>query len=330
MDPRRWLGWTIRCAGLLILPLLIWAGVDLGSTIEVIRGADGSLVLVAVALTVASVLLRVWRWRIVARACGLPYVRYVEYLRLHLTGLFAGTAAPQLAALFVPALFVAREGGSWRRAALSIFLDRSVEMALLLGFAVWGAVYLFPQFPSVSLAVFAAAGAVCVGGVGALTLGYRGRLHVGSHDLWRPIQRVFRFAAFEQWVPAAKALGGSLVPLAVVSLAVLALQVSVVVSLAGALDLSVPLVFLVATYSLVLLVTSLPISVLGLGPREGVLVAVLAASSVTREEALALGVLLTAVVLATRLPGVVPWFWHRRASAPAGTLADDLRLVGGD
>ncbi len=106
------------------------------------------------------------------------------------------------------------------------------------------------------------------------------------------------------------------------SLAILALQVSVAVSLATALDLQVSLAFLVATYSLVLIATSLPISVLGLGAREGVLVALLTASSVTSEEALALGVLLSIVVLATRLPGVVPWLWHQRASTPTGPLAD--------
>lgn len=331
MGPRRCLGWGIRFAGLLILPLLIWLGVDVGSTVEIIRQANGSLVLAAIALMMAGVLLRVWRWRVVARACGVPYTRYLDYLRLYFTGLFAGTAMPQVAAVFVPALFISGEGRPWRRAAVSILLDRSLEMVLLLGFALWGAFYLFPLFPAASPAVFAAAGAVCLGGAGMLALGYAGRRRrVNSRRLRHLTARFFSFAEVEQWGPTAKALSGSLGPLALASLVILALQISVAVSLASALDLQVSLVFLVATYSLVLLATSLPISVLGLGPREGILVAVLTASSVTTEEALALGILLSSVVIATRLPGVVPWFWHRRATTSAAMLKDDLRLIRSD
>lgn len=323
MARRRWLGWVMRFGGLLILPLLIGLGVDLGSTLDIVWQANGSLVLMAVTLTVASVLLRVWRWRVVARACGVRYAKYVDYLRLHLTGLFAGTAVPQAAAVFAPALFVYEEGGSWRRAAVSIFLDRSLEMALLLCFAIWGAFYLFPLFPAVSLAVFAAAGAISVAGIGGLALGYGGRWRrANSHRLPPLVARFFSFAELDQWGPMAKGLSKRLGPLALASLAILTLQVAVAASLAGALDLQVSPVFLAATYSLVLLVTSLPISVLGLGPREGILVAVLTASSVTKEEALALGILLSAVALATRLPGAVPWFWRWQVSVPAHSAGE--------
>lgn len=328
--PRR-LGWAIRLSGLLFFPLLIWLGVDVGATVDIVKQANGPLVLVALALSLAGVLLRVWRWRIVAGVCGLQYAKYLDYLRLYFTGLFVGTAVPQLAAAFVPVLFISNEGRSWRRAAVSILLDRLLEMTLLLAFAVWAALYLFPLFPAVSLAILAAVGSVCLGGGGVLALGYAGRRRSGdSHCLRSLVSRFFNFTEFEQWDLTAKALIGSLGPVSLASLAILALQVSVAVSLASALDLQVPLAFLIATYSLVLVATSLPISVLGLGPREGVLVAVLTASSVTREEALALGVLLSIVVLAARLPGVVPWLWHHRASTLTATSADDLGLMQSD
>lgn len=321
----RWLGWAIRLAGLLILPLLIWRGVDAGATVEIVRQANGALVLVALAFAFTGVLLRVWRWRIVARACGLHYTKYLDYLRLYSTGLFAGAVVPQAAAAFAPVVFISTEGRPWRRAAVSIILDRSLELALLLGFALWGVFYLLPMSSAASLAVVSAAGTVTLGAGGAFALGCAQRhRRVNTSRLRRLASRFASLAELEQWASTAKALTSRLGPLALASLAILALQVLVATSLAGALDLDVSPAFLVATYSLVLLATTLPISVLGLGPREGVLVAVLTASSVTSEEAMALGILLSMVAIATRLPGIVPWFWHWRAStsSPSASQSD--------
>jgi uncharacterized membrane protein YbhN (UPF0104 family) len=123
------------------------------------------------------------------------------------------------------------------------------------------------------------------------------------------------------------ALRRHLAALIVASLAILALQVAGAVALAWALDLRVSLVSLVAAYGLVLLATSLPISMLGLGPREGVAVAVLTGLGAASEEALAFGLLLSAVALATRLAGLPPLLWRWRTSRLSARLAREPTLV---
>jgi uncharacterized membrane protein YbhN (UPF0104 family) len=328
--PRPWIRWTIRFAGLLVFPLLVWLGVDLRASVDIIRQADGRLVLVAVGLSVLGVLLRAWRWRTVGIACELGYAKYLDYLRLYLTGLLAGAALPQVTAMFVPALFVSSEGGSWRRATVSVILDRLLEAVLLVLFAAWAAFYLFRPGPFVLLASLAAVGAVSVGGVGAFALGYAQRRKLaGSHRLRRLPRLILSFARFELWGPTLSGLRKHLAALILASLAILALQISGAMSLAWALDLHVPLVSLIAAYGLVLLATSLPISMLGLGPREGVAVAVLTSLGATPEEALAFGLLLSAVALATRLAGLLPLLWHWRTGRLAAGLANEPTLIHG-
>ena len=328
---RPWLRWTVRLAGLLVFPLLVWLGVNIRASVDILRQADGTLVLVAVGLSVVGVLLRVWRWRTVGIACELGYAKYRDYLRLYLTGLLAGAALPQVTAMFIPALFVSSEGGSWRRATVSVILDRLLEAVLLISFAVWAAFYLFRPGPFVLIASLATVAAVCVGGGGAFALGYAQRRKLeGSHGLWRLPQLIFSFARFELLGPTLNGLRQHLAALILASLAILALQTAGAVSLAWALDLHVSLVSLIATYGLVLLATSLPISMLGLGPREGVVVAVLTSLGVTPEEALAFGLLLSAVALATRLAGLVPLLWHWRTSRPAARLANEPTLIHSD
>jgi uncharacterized membrane protein YbhN (UPF0104 family) len=325
---RPWLRWTIRFAGLLVFPLLIWLGVDLRASVDILRRADGTLVLLAVGFSVIGVLLRVWRWRLVGIACGLGYAKYLDYLRLYLTGLLAGAALPQVTAMFIPALFVSSEGGSWRRATVSVILDRLLEAVLLVSFAAWAALYLFRPDSSILLGCLAALGAVCAGGGAAFALAYaqRGKL-AGSSGLWRLPRLLSSFARFQLWGPTLSALRRHLAALIVASLAILALQVAGAVALAWALDLRVSLVSLVAAYGLVLLATSLPISMLGLGPREGVAVAVLTGLGAASEEALAFGLLLSAVALATRLAGLPPLLWRWRTSRLSARLAREPTLV---
>src|SRR3990170_1307154 len=121
--PWRRLSWAVRLAGLAVFPILIWLGVDVRDTGEILRRSQAGLVILALAVTLATVGLRTWRWRLIAEASGVHYPRFWDYLVLFYTGFFAGAAMPQAAASFSPLLFVSEDGRSWRRAALSIAFD---------------------------------------------------------------------------------------------------------------------------------------------------------------------------------------------------------------
>lgn len=307
----------LRWSGLIFFPVIFFLGIDLRKTVDVLRDSNLILVLVAMFLMEVAILIRVWRWKTVCEATGVHYPRFWDYLSLFYTGLFAGTAMPQLAASFAPVLFVSEDGRSWRRAVISILFDRFVELGVILIFAFAAAIYLYRDFPSASIAVMVGLAAV---GIGALVAVpglriARKRYGAAAAARWAAVRSLFQlieaadaketFAKLRRCFPT---VGG-------LSAVILVIQTGIIVTLAQALSLDVPLPFLIMSWSLVTLVVTLPISIGGLGLREGVLVAMFVAVGEPKEDALALGLLFFVVVMITRLPGGIPWFRNTAASS---------------
>jgi uncharacterized membrane protein YbhN (UPF0104 family) len=100
-----------------------------------------------------------------------------------------------------------------------------------------------------------------------------------------------------------------------ISTVILVIQTAIIVLLAEALNLDVSLPFLIMAWSLVTLAVTLPISIGGLGLREGVLVAMFTSVGEPKEDAVALGLLFFVVVMVTRLPGAYTWLRGTAASS---------------
>lgn len=313
---------ALRLTGLVVFPIILIFGIDLEETWRTLRGSHVGLVLTALLIMEGAILLRAWRWKLVAEASGVNYPRFWNYLVVYYTGLFAGISMPQVAASFAPVLFVSETGRSWRRTALSVGFDRLVELLVSLAFAVAAAVYLFPVFPQVSMAVIGVvAGLALAGSGGFLTLRWlRRRLERRPESRLRRLGDVAALLESKEASEVFKALRARLPAVAMLSVAVFLTQTAAVLCVAEALSLDVSRVFLAMSWSLVVLAVMLPISVVGLGPREGVLVLMFHAVGEPREAALALGVLMFVVGVLTRLPGALVWLpgafsWLSRAPA---------------
>lgn len=304
---RRLLGWTVRLAGLAVLPLLLVFGVNFGDVWRSLRDARIGWMIIALVLLEASLLLRTWRWRRIAEALGVRYPRFRDYALLFYAGAFLGIAVPQTAASFAPVALMTADGHPWRRAVGSIVLDRLVEGLATAAFAVIAALYLIPTLPQLSFAVLGVSAGVAVA-AGALMLAYRRRRALPS-----------RLESLLHSLPAfhpSPGLGGSL---AALSVGVVAVEAAVAACAGRSVGLETSPLFIGVTWSLVALVVSLPISLLGLGPREGLLVLILDAAGEPREAAVALGFLLFALGLIARAPGLAAWIYRpaSRAAQPA-------------
>ncbi len=310
-----------------MFPVVLLMGIDLSKTADVLRDSNILLVLACLALMQVAILLRVWRWKLVAEASGVHYPRFWDYLSLFYTGLFAGTAMPQLAASFAPVLFVSEHGRSWRRAVISILFDRFVELGVILLFAFAAAIYLYRDFPKLALAVIAALVVVAIGAAVAVPfLRYlRRRVGEAAAARWPLVNTLFQTVDAEDTKDIVAKLRRCLAPVSGISAVILLIQTGIIVLLAEALSLDVSLPFLVMAWSLVTLAVTLPISIGGLGLREGVLVAMFHSVGEPREDALALGLLFFIVVMLTRLPGALTWL---RGTAASGARTASSALAG--
>ena len=253
----------------------------------------------------------------VADAVGIRYRRFRDYLALFYLGLFAGVALPQTAASFTMALFMAEDGYPWQRSVGSIVLDRAIEALLALLLAMGAAIYLYPVVPGISISVIVAGGSIF------LTLG---GAYVWRRQLGRAVETLgTRYPRLTQWSDhlqapdLAKAIYDQRARLGratVVGLLVALSDVAFAIVAAEALGIDASWVFIAMAWSIVALVVMLPISVGGLGPREGMFVVLFAAKGEPQEEALALGLLMFALGLAMRSPGIIVWATRRARAAP--------------
>lgn len=300
----------LRWSGLIFFPIIFFMGVDFSETWSVLSESNLLLVLLAIGIMEGAIFVRVLRWKTVCEASGVHYPRFWDYLSLFYTGLFAGTAMPQLAASFAPVLFVSEDGRSWRRAVLSILFDRFVELGMILIFAFAAAIYLYRELPKASIAVMVGVTLVFVGALMLVPTFRFVRRRYGNAftQRWALAGRLFALVDAPDSREIATKLRGSVPSVAGLSALILVIQTCVIVVLAKALSLDVSTPFLIMSWSLVTLVVTLPFTVGGLGLREGVLVTMFHAVGEPKEDALALGLLFFFVVMVTRLPGAIPWF----------------------
>jgi uncharacterized membrane protein YbhN (UPF0104 family) len=310
-----------------MFPIILFMGIDLSKTAHVLRHSNLGLVVAGLALMQVAILLRVWRWKLVAEASGVHYPRFWDYLSLFYTGLFAGTAMPQIAASFAPVLFVSEDGRSWRRAVVSILFDRLVELAIILLFAFAAAIYLYRDFPKTSIGVMAGLGLVASGAFITIPIFRYLRARVGdaASIRWPIVGTLFQIVDADDTKETFGKLRECFSAVSGISAVILLIQTGIIVILAEALNLGVSLPFLVMAWSLVTLAVTLPISIGGLGLREGVLVAMFTSVGEPREDALALGLLFFIIVMITRLPGALTWL---RGTAASGARTASSPLAG--
>jgi uncharacterized membrane protein YbhN (UPF0104 family) len=104
----------------------------------------------------------------------------------------------------------------------------------------------------------------------------------------------------------------------ILSLAINLVTASALYVAALSLDIDVSFALMVAAWSVVALSNILPISIQGLGPREGILIVALVGGGESREAGVALGLLWFALLTVSRLPGIFGWL-HRPTMAGTQT-----------
>jgi uncharacterized protein (TIRG00374 family) len=129
----RILGWVINLAGILAFVLILYlGGVEAW---QQVLGGDWRYVLAALGVTALWNLLAAYRWATIARHVvdnrSIPYRHYVTY---HMIGMFTGQVVPITVGMLGgrPVALSLAHGVPLRRSALSVFLDKVLDLALAL------------------------------------------------------------------------------------------------------------------------------------------------------------------------------------------------------
>ena len=296
--------WLLRAGGLAVflalLLLLEWRGaIKLEDVARGLAGAAPGPVVLSILLYFPFVLIKSERWRGLSGAMGLP-LRPAEAWRLYSVGLGMGALTPGQAGDLVKAWALARKGYPLSTAIWSSVLDRLFDVAGLAPLAALG-VWIFGRafVGDTTLLVLG-----LIGVIGAIAL-------VARRDLLARLLpgRLQRLAAGQVGVGA-----GALGVAAGWTVASFAVSIFRVWLLAVALGLALPPAELSGIVGLTTVAALVPVSVAGAGPRDAVMVALLARLGYGPEPALALSALILLLNLANATFGYAVWWWESRSA----------------
>lgn len=266
----------------------------------------------AVAVLVAAFVVGAKRWHVYLRAAGTK-VRFADVLRAYLIGVFVTNFLPSEIGGDAARAWVVGGPGTRVRAATTVVVDRVVALGCLLVVAWIG----LAANPATVPASLIAALAVVTGGFAAFAMGAVVLLHrSGSLAHWLP-GRARGFAREARNAARSCVTASVLREASAYSFAFQALAVLSAWLIAVSISLGVSFSTLVVTLPLALVVGVLPISIGGLGVREGVFIVLLGQAGVSATAATIFSLLSGIAFALASLSGAVVLL---RRGRPAATV----------
>ncbi len=304
----------VLVSGGLIAYLL--ARIHIERFLQTFAAAKYSYILLAMLVYLFAQGLSALRWMALARPLGIK-TPFKAILRYYLIGMFFNLFAPGTVGGDVSRVYYlvrdenegAQAGAiTTVHAAMSVLMDRAIGMVVLVWIGAAG-LLLFPDYevPHVArVATFALA----LGFVAAslLTPVLRWFLPEDGHQLVVKLRLAFR-SYRTHW--------GALLVAMVYSVLVHLIQAWMHVAMGNALDLNLPFSFAIIVYPLVGTFSAIPITLNGLGLREGGYIVLLAVIGISSEKGIAFGILLFLVVAADSLVGGLLFLLQRDAKPAA-------------
>ncbi len=308
---KKTLTWLLRLLGPALLVLFLW-NADLGQLWVTLRGALLWPIILSLLLMPPFVVIKAWRWTRLLHEMGVT-LGLPTACALYTVGLFYGATTPGQAGDLLKAVYLRNRGQPLAPALLSVILDRLFDLLVMAGLATVGIFALGQLLPSRELQT---ALVVCMGlGIIAMTVvlvAQTPRQWVLTTVLPRLAPKLT--ANLERWNQQLGGLAlrpGPLVALSAASLLSACFTFVRLWLLFLALGLDrVPLYVVVGASALIAVLQALPISIAGVGVRDGVLIAILQTYGYSNEQALTLSALFLLLNLEHILAGFIVSFWY--------------------
>jgi glycosyltransferase 2 family protein len=308
--------WLIRLIGIAIF-LVLLSRLDVGQLQQMLQRTDGFAVALAIGLVIPFFALKSWRWQLLLERAGIN-VSIGQSLWLYFIGLFAGYATPGQVGEAVKAMYLARSGHAMGPALATIALDRILDMLLLVVLAVPGVLLVGESLGLDRLFTLAA----LVLALGGLILGL---WIITSPARLEPLTRhlsLLRYMPEKLTCVFQSREGSSSLSFGTVarswSLWLLTLAAYTVhyvrfyvLLLALHISAPPPVLAFVATLALVSVVALVPVTIMGVGTRDGVLVLAAGGLGLSYEEAVGFSLLILLTYLANLAIGFVCWMGDR-------------------
>jgi glycosyltransferase 2 family protein len=291
--------------------------------VDTFASAKLSYIALALAVYLVTQGISAARWTTLARPIGIK-TPFRDMVRYYLIGMFFNLFAPGTVGGDVSRIYyLVRDEEAHAKgravttvhAAMSVLMDRGIGMLVLVWLGAAG-LLLFPGYPVPAPARTAALLLALAILLGVLLIPLvRVLLPEDGHHLLVKLRLVLR-SYQTHW----RALGAA----TLLSVAAHLIQAWMHVAMGRALDLDLPFSFCIIVYPLVGTFAAIPISVNGLGLREGGYVFLLAVLGIGTEKGVAFGLLLFLIVALDSLIGGL-LFLFQKSSKPTSVTSEEAR-----
>jgi uncharacterized membrane protein YbhN (UPF0104 family) len=311
----QWLGFLLKAAVGLGLLAFLFSRIDRNQFLQAFSSAHASYVLLALSAYFIGKTLTAVRWALLARPLGFPHP-LKDFVAFYYIGMFFNLVGPStLGGDAGKVFYLSREKSAASEqsraetaaaAVVSILADRLIGMVGLVWIAA-AALVAFPEHAAALPAVVRYAVYAMAPGpfIGWTVFGFGNRL---LQKIAHPLGKKLHALGSAYWNRPLV-----LVQAAALSVAFHLVQVGCQILVGRALDFDIPWSYACVFFPLVDIITMLPVSVSGIGLREGGLVFFLGKLGVGPEKAVANGVLWFAIVVATGLAGGIAFVARRRS-----------------
>ncbi len=309
----------LRIAVSVLLLAFLLSRMDLAQLADTLRGIDPGLLAVGVLIFLICNMVSVFKWRVIVRTQGTP-VSYFYLTSLFYIGLFFNNFLPSnIGGDVVRTWKLSKVTGKPVEAVSSVVLDRASSTFALLLIAIVPALF---ELRLLGARVAALIIAMFVVSVVAIVL-----LANERAVLWLGRFRLFRSDAFgirghiKNFYYSLYKFGDHKGALGIVfgcSLAYQALHITTIYFLAMSLGIHLPVVYFFLFIPIVIVVGLIPISLNGLGMREGAWVLLFGQVGLSSAEAFSMSILSYIVVAVVSLAGGIFYLFDRAAPAPQG------------
>ncbi len=314
----------LKAAVSLLLLALLLTRIDLGQLAETLRGVAPGLLGLAVVIFLLCNMVSVFKWRLLILAQGSP-VPYFYLTSLFYIGLFFNNFLPtNIGGDVIKAWKLARMTGRGAEAASSVVLDRVTSTFALLLIALVPALVelrlLGPRMAAAVITMFVLAVLVIVLLASERAVRRLGRFPLLRSDPFGLRRHVkdFYYSLYEF-----RDRKGTLAAVMLASLVYQALHILTVYFIALSLGIELSLVYYFLFIPVVMVVSLIPISLNGLGMREGAWVILFGQVGLSSAEAFSMSILSYLVMSVVSLAGGVFYLYDRSAPETAGGAGDE-------
>ena len=302
--------------------VIIATTIDVSSAVRAIADADAAPVILGIAIGFVAILVNSWKWWLLARARGLG-VPLADMYQLNLIANLYGLILPgQIAGEAIKVARLIRHRNQRVDLVASVAVDRFTSLLGYALLALIGALWL-PNARDVAPWAAAIAAVLMAGAAVLVTRDPDTGFQSAPHDATQrtTLARVRMLAASLRSSLAAyrNHRGAVMAALALSCLFQLIVTISVAL-FARALGIDIAFTTLVCVFVVVSIVQLLPVSIAGIGARDGTMVFLLGAYGVPAELVIALSTLVLAMYLTTAAAGLLAeLMWLRQHQSPAAS-----------